>query len=171
MKNRRIAIIAFVLVAVMAIGVGYAALTDNMKVTGAATAKDAGTFDAKVVFVSATKKSGTDGVTVSNGAIDPTQDILDLTLAGFEKLNDTITVTVTVKNDSDLDAVIDNMAFTDVAGKYFEASHTLADDTAIAAGASITFDVTVTCIQTPDDPVNGNTENLTLTFDVIAEAA
>ena len=123
MKNRRIVIVSFLLVAVLVMGVAYAALTDNLFIKGEANLKTdvAQTeFDADVFFVAQkdeTLKSGlvsttgtsaipegkTEGVVI--GTTDP--DSATFYLYSLGKQNDVAVFSFVIKNEStEYDAVI-----------------------------------------------------------------
>ena len=67
MKNRRITLAAFLLIAVLVMGIGFAAVTDNLEINGEASAntteatKD---FDADVYFSAAEKVASASASTV-----------------------------------------------------------------------------------------------------------
>lgn len=91
MTKRRSIIALFLAVAILALGVGYAALTDNLLVTGSVQAPN---FDDKITLVS----GGATTYTQTGGA-----DVVVATPA-FTEGNDTATITVTAGFDHDGDA-------------------------------------------------------------------
>ena len=108
MKNRKFVVVAFLLVAVMLLGVGYAALTDTLTIIGNAhididTANK--TFDEKVYFSAAeatsSTGSGTTADVASYNADDATFTANKLATVGQQSV-----FTFTIKNDSNVDAVI-----------------------------------------------------------------
>ena len=153
MKNRRIAIIAFVLVAVMAIGVGYAALTDTLTATGTASANpNNDAFDTGVVFVKA-EGTGVTGEVDNTTAAPNTGDKITITIAAanLTKVGDTVVATVTVANNSDLDAKITAVTES-VTGDTACIKATIdgAENLEIPHGTQKTFTITFEVIQTPD---------------------
>ena len=117
MKNRKIVVVAFLLVAVMLLGVGYAALTDTLTVIGNAhidvdTANK--TFDERVYFSAAEATSSTGSGTTADIASYNTDDATftanKLALVGEESV-----FTFTITNDSNVDAVI-SVASTKLSG-------------------------------------------------------
>ena len=108
MRNRKTVVVAFLLVAVMLLGVGYAALTDTLTIIGNAhidvdTANK--TFDEKVYFsdakaTSSTGTGSTDDV-VSFNTDDATFTANKLAVVGEKSI-----FTFTIKNDSNVDALI-----------------------------------------------------------------
>lgn len=108
MKNRKTVIVAFLLVAVMLLGVGYAALTDTLTIIGNAhidvdTANKA--FDEKVYFSDAQATSstgtGTTADVASYNADDATFTANKLAVVGEKSV-----FTFTITNDSNVDAII-----------------------------------------------------------------
>ncbi len=108
MKNRKTVVVAFLLVAVMLLGVGYAALTDTLTIIGNAhidvdTANK--TFDEKVYFSAAETTSSTGTGTTADVAgfndDDATFTANKLAIVGEESV-----FTFTIKNDSNVDAII-----------------------------------------------------------------
>ena len=128
MKNRRIAVISIVLVAVLCLGVGYAALTDDMSVTGNLSInKDAANedFDMDVHFDPGTAatitKESSDGTTdvstvtatVTTAENGDVNDLLKITIpAGVLNFKgDKLTVKATVVNNStEFDATVKMVA-------------------------------------------------------------
>ena len=86
MKNRRTALIAFVLIAALCVGVGYAALSDTLTI-GGTVAYEANAVDADVYF-----KAAPTEFTYSNAIAE------DDASATLSTDGDTITVTVPVGN-------------------------------------------------------------------------
>ena len=108
MKNRKTVVVAFLLVAVMLLGVGYAALTDTLTIIGNAhidvdTANKI--FDEKVYFSNAKATSstgtGSTGDVVSFNTDDATFTANKLAVVGELSI-----FTFTIKNDSNVDAQI-----------------------------------------------------------------
>lgn len=108
MKNRRRIIVAFMLCAVMLLGIGYAALTDTLTIIGNAhidvdTANK--TFDERIYFSAAEATSstgtGTTADVASFTADDATFTANKLAITGEKSV-----FTFTITNDSNVDAVI-----------------------------------------------------------------
>lgn len=102
MKNRKIVIVAFLLVAMMLLGVGYAALTDELTITGelqADTSVSQGEFDADIYFSAAaivTDGTGNNAVAqILDGRDDAKVVATHFTTAGQE-----IVAKFTITNDS-----------------------------------------------------------------------
>ena len=108
MKNRKTVVVAFLLVAVMLLGVGYAALTDTLTIIGNAhidvdTANK--TFDEKIYFsnsaASSSTGTGTKADVASHSDDDATYTANKLAVVGEKSV-----FTFTIKNDSNVDAII-----------------------------------------------------------------
>ena len=108
MKNRKTVVLAFLLVAVMLLGVGYAALTDTLTIIGNAhvdldTANK--TFDERIYFsaAEATNSTGTGSTAdVANfNDDDATYTVNKLAITGEKSV-----FTFTIKNESNVDALI-----------------------------------------------------------------
>lgn len=115
MKNRKLAIVAFLLVAVMAIGVGYAALTDYLRVNGdiEVHAANAGVvFDEKIYFstepsditISGGKTEG--DVALIDSASVTSPDVATFKCNSLSSSASEVTFGYVIKNDSDYDAVV-----------------------------------------------------------------
>ena len=166
MKKRRTLIISLLLVAALALGIGYASFASEMMINGEAKLN---ATDSKVVFTDATPLTGTtDGVTVSPTGLSTKSLTLDV--AGFLNAGDTAVVQVTISNPHDFDVSISD--YTNVTGidrvnadgtPYFSitASDEIDNDVVIPAGEDLTFTLTFVCNATSASVVN---ENFTITF-------
>lgn len=163
MKKRRTLVIALLLIAALAIGIGYAAFSVEMTLSGAASMN---ATECAVVFEDATLNAGgTDGVTLTRSG----QGTITLTanLAGFKTVGDTATVTVIVSNPHDFDVKLNTLTFKADEKKnadgvrYLNVTHTFVEGTTIEAGDTYEFAFTVTCGATSASTVN---ENFTLQF-------
>jgi len=108
MKNRKIVVVAFLLVAVLLLGVGYAALTDQLTIIGNAhvdvdTANK--TFDQRVYFsaAEATSSSGT-GATADVASFNT--DDATFTANKLAVVEEASVFTFTITNASNVDAII-----------------------------------------------------------------
>lgn len=108
MKNRKFIVVAFLIVAVMLLGVGYAALTDTLTIIGNAHI-DIGeaneTFDEKIYFSAAEATSST-GTGSTADVASCTTDDATFTANKLAVVNEQSVFTFTIKNDSNVDAVI-----------------------------------------------------------------
>ena len=115
MKNRKSIIIAFLLVACMIIGVGYATVTDNFVIEGHATISQKGAEDAfneDVRFEGIVVNSEVQGDVLASLNLGYTascnipQDSASFHITDFKGKGDTKTITFRVKNYGDIDAII-----------------------------------------------------------------
>ena len=159
MKNRRIVLVCFLLVAAMTIGIGYAALTDTLSVSGTASIDSDDsqeTFAADVYFSKAVATEGRatatigDQTNVDNG--DVKNDAVTISVAEgiFKEVGDQVIVTLTVKSESDLPVYVSVDNFTNDASAYFSVTVVptgfAADSTAVIQPHS-TLDYVVTIEQ------------------------
>ena len=108
MKNRKFIVVAFLIVAVMLLGVGYAALTDTLTIIGNAHIDvDIAnkTFDEKVYF-SASAASSSTGTGTEDDVASHTPDDATFTANKLATVGEKSVFTFTIKNDSNVDAVI-----------------------------------------------------------------
>ena len=108
MKNRKFVVVAFLVVAAMLLGVGYAALTDTLTIIGNAHIDhDVAnkTFDERVYFSTAEATSTTGTGTVADTA-SYTLDDATFTANKLALVNEKSVFTFTITNDSNVDAVI-----------------------------------------------------------------
>lgn len=163
MKNRRIIIVSFLLVAALMIGVGFANLIDTLTATGFASIdKDQAQeeFDKKVYFSSA---SATDALM---GEATFTADEATLTVKdGAMKDNgDVVTFLLKIKNATDLTVyitpatVVTNDTNFAVALQY---SGFLNGYATVAPGSEMDVSVTVSCVKTPTSDAG---TSFTITF-------
>lgn len=177
MKKRRIAIASFLLIAVLVMGIGFAALTDNLFIKGEATLATTSAqtdFDADVFFNAAVVVENTGG---SNKASTPDSAVVGATdkdsatfyVKSLGQKNESVTFKFTIQNNSDeFDAVITLDATypttTDSTNFYitYSIEEGVVDNTgSITCDASSTVDVyvTVKLLNTPS-------ENMTAAFNV-----
>jgi len=169
MKNRKLVIVAFVLVAALTLGIGYAAITNHLVVGGTSVVtKDTGNF--KVIFTEV-EKTTTEGF-VSDLTATISTDPVAATLQSSKlvKEGDKIQAIFTVKNNSNgLDATLAAPTYTLSATndsnvavvkpeEYLDVNAVFAKS-ALAAGEETTMTVTITLLKTP-------VENLTFEYTV-----
>lgn len=155
MKNRKTVVIAFLVVAAMILGVGYAALTDTLSIIGNAHIDiDSAnkTFDEKIYFsaAEATSSTGT-GATADVASFTP--DDATYTANKLATFGEKSVFTFTITNDSNVDANV-TVASTKLSGvenpsntnvDKFDVEYTYPDGMTIAKdGGTITVVVTVT---------------------------
>ncbi len=158
MKNRRIGIIAFVLVAVLLMGVGYAALSDQLDITGAIAMNNEvikDDFDADVHFVT----THTPTMTITRGEssvdIDATKtsasyvandnDKASFSAKQFQELGETVTVTYQIINEgtnANHDALV-SVAVEGAMAENFEITATIGGQAMTIGDTSSTYELAV----------------------------
>ena len=144
-----------VLIAILLIGIGYAAIsTVNLVITGNGTISPS-QDSFKVVYTNVTVTSkNPNTITVTPDAISTDGDVTTgFTVTGMSKKDDTVTLTYTITNKSpDLKASLAAPTLTNTNSTYFSVSSELATAAPVvltANGATTTQTVTVTAIKTP----------------------
>ncbi len=162
MKNRKTVVIAFMLIAAMLLGVGYAALTDNFSITGNAEVGITQSnieFDEKIYFSSATptNTTGTSGIsdTASVSTTDP--DGATFSIKSLALSNEEATFTFTIKNESEFDATIAITQEPTQNTGYFETDVVFANGHVIKAGEELSFTVTTRLIKNVTSAVTAST--------------
>ena len=152
MKNRRFVIGAFLLVAVLCLGVGFAALQQTLTVTGSLSydtqlANEA--FDEDVYFTGTPAINGTASDLNSITAVIDDDDndnlIITVSAGAFSAAGEAATVTVEVLNDS-TDALAVSFDEFEQPSASFVISH--CDPIEIVAGETGTLTVTITLVDT-----------------------
>ncbi len=162
MKNRKTVVVAFLLVAAMLLGVGYAALTDTLNIQGdfeVSQANAENAFDDDVYFSAV---STGDGYTAAIASDDNDKGTFKVT--GLEGEDDTISITYTIKNDNDfaVSVVIDPVNTNTTNTEYFECSSDKGD-TAFTIDANSTKDVVIT-VRLKKTPVLAENQTVSGTF-------
>ena len=173
MRNRKNIIVAFVLVACMLIGVGYAALVDSLEVDGTTTiTKDQATavFDSDVYFSSATAlpKHGATSTTNTTSINSDNNDKVSFTVHELVNVGDIATFEYEITNVSDLDVNLvasvtgntttltdDDGVTTNATTSYFEVNYAFADGT-VESGGTEKLTVTVKLIEAIDCYTKGS---------------
>ena len=159
MKNRKTVVVAFLLVAVMLLGVGYAALTDVLDITGSADVNQSAAEEAfnEDIFFSAAAANQT-GNTASVNADN--QDKASFTANTLKGQGDKVTFTFTIKNNGDVDATVTptlNATTGNTKPEYFKiTSDWNGAAKTLAAGGTLTYTVTVELIKTPTEAISGS---------------
>lgn len=156
MKNKKKVVVAFLLVAVMLLGVGYAALTDVLDITGSADVNQSAAEEAfnEDIYFSAAVANETGNTASVNSDNNDKASFTANTLKGK---GDKATFTFTIKNDGDLDAAITPAISSNTNMTYFAVSSDWAGATkTLAAGQTITYTVTIELIETPTATIGGS---------------
>ena len=157
MKRRRTLIISLLLVAALALGIGYAALTDVLDINGTADVNQAAAeeaFDLDVYFSAAVANEQGNAASV----VASDNDMASFTASTLKGQDDEATFTFTITNDSDLDAVVTPTLAADgnTNTEYFSiVSDWQGQPKNLAAGASETYTVTVKLLKTPTETIHG----------------
>ena len=159
MKNRKSVIVAFLLVAVMLLGVGYAALTDVLDITGTADVNQSAaeeSFNEDIYFsaAAANETGNTASVNADNN------DKASFTANTLKGKGDKATFTFTIKNNGDVNADITpklNASLGNSQPDYFTVTSDWDGATkALNAGAEITYTITVELIKTPTETISSS---------------
>lgn len=148
MKNRKTVVVAFLLVAAMLLGVGYAALTDTLTLDGRVTIdmNQAGVnFDEKIYWSAAkiTESTNTSAEDVITGQ---GTDDLNFTLHSLATKGDVVKMTCTIKNESNVRVkiTVNEPTMAEDYGKFSCTYEYENDDMTIPAGGTMDVYVVVT---------------------------
>ena len=170
MFKRRNGVLAFLMAAVLLLGVGYAALTDTLTVAGSAAAQISGengasaAFDEDVYFSTATP-----AVESVSATIDSTKDKITITVpAGVLKLKDETTViNATIKNDSKDHAAKVTLQNTSTDNFSVDCAWAGEANGTIVAGESADLTITIKLNTAPTADISA--EEFTVSFDVTTD--
>ena len=165
MKNRRITIVAFLLIAALTLGFGYAAVTNVLDIQGSAsvsaTAAEA-EFNENVYFSGVKKGDELVQSIVAGDNLGYTANIntnnndkAQFTVTGLEKSGDKYSITFVIQNDSAFDAKVSVKTNTNTNSTNFAFTNSLASNT-IAAGGSVEVTVTVALISELTSAASGS---------------
>jgi hypothetical protein len=175
MRNRKTVITAFVLVAVMLMAVGFAALTDNLIIEGEAnvgTTAAQSAFEDDIYFVSAVQHSTSvlpevvATRTANEAAVGQTNnDSVTYKVKGLALKGESVTFKFTVKNDStefDAKISIDEGYPTNTNSKAFKVEYFYGSETnasvanaVVPSGGTYDIYVKVTLISEPQENLSG----------------
>ena len=169
MRERRVFMMLGIVLAVLALGLAYAAVTTQLEIKGNVT----GTFDSnnfQVKFTDVSPVTGTNGANVSGStaAISSDPTIGTFSFTGFTTRGQTQSATWTISNanEAGLYALVEISTATEVNSENFKTTINLADN-AIAPNGTTTATVTVECIKTPE----GNVSSGEMTFGITATSS
>lgn len=113
-RTKRNYLIVALIIVLMSLAIGYAAFSDTLTISGTTNAK--GTFD--MIFQSASMDTanaqGIDKVN-SSASIDPTNpNVVNVNVKDLEYPGAGVDVTVVIKNNGTVDAILKDMTFTGV---------------------------------------------------------
>lgn len=153
--------IASLLILVLFMSIGYAALAQTLNLNSTATIS--GKWDIEITNITASSTTGTaDGgtpsFTASQATFDPT----------LYKPGDSVTYTITVKNMGNIDAKFDSMKLTETAGGSPAIIYTNTEPGAsLTAGSETTFTVTATYDSSYTDIPSITTKTITGTVEYV----
>lgn len=179
MKNRRIAIVAFLIVAILLMGVGYAAISRNLQITGSAhiSAVTVNEFDvtfSQVVSETPTDVNGASGTAApssSTNTIEAGAHEVTLSVAGFETVGDKLVLVYEVEYSTQkegIDALLETPVVTIAntnpssdTNQYFTATATFATDTLTEVDPTTTLTLEIELVAVPTD---ATFTSITVTF-------
>lgn len=151
MRNRRMVLAIFLLVAVFCIGSGFAAVSDVLDIQGTANVSQGNAenaFDGHVFFLSATPNQAGDTASIPAG----NDDKATFTVNSLTGKDSTAKFTFKIKNNGDLTATVTPRLNSNSNEEYFSVSSNWNGEAqTLAAGAEIEYIVTVTMFKTPTD--------------------
>lgn len=166
MRNRKTVITAFILVAVMLMAVGFAAMSDDLNITGTAgiALEHAETAFAEDIYFTKAVMSADKGTAVIGAdANGEANDKITITVAdgALKGKGDSVLCAVEITNAGDVDAWVKLDSASASNSEYFQVTTSWGATSiqALAAGTSVDITVTITCIKTPQTEV-------TTTFDL-----
>jgi uncharacterized repeat protein (TIGR01451 family) len=158
MKSRK-GLISLMLVPVLLLGIGYAALTDTLDITGSADVNQSAAeeaFNEDIYFSAAVANEA--GNTASVNADN--NDKASFTAKTLKGKGDKVTFTFTIKNDGDIAATVTpklNAALGNTNPDYFSlTSDWDGASKVLGAGESVTYTITVELLKTPTETVAGS---------------
>ena len=158
MKRRRNLVLAILLVAAMALSIGYAAVSDVLTITGNANVEESEAQDAfnlDVYFSAAeagryvTDVTLAEGVKNTAGVVDDNNDEATFEVNTLRGAGDWAEFTFTIKNAGDLDATMAAATWANGNADYFDIATEWPEGTELKAGKTLTYKVTVTLKETP----------------------
>ena len=159
MKNRRNVVVAFMLVAVMLLSIGYAALTDTLDITGSADVNQSAAeeaFNEDIYFSAAVANEAGNTASVNND----NNDKASFTAKTLKGKGDKVTFTFTINNDGDVAATITpklNASLGNTNPDYFKlTSDWNGEAKVLGAGSEITYTVTIELLKTPTETIAGS---------------
>ena len=151
MKNRRIALIAFMLVAVLTMGIGFAAYSTTLAINGTtAVSGDAVEFTEDVQFTHVTSSNEAFGTATIGDGQTATFEV-----NGMTAYNDRVQFTYTITNNSDYDVNIEISTHpTPATASKCTVTTALSANTIAKQGGTITATVTVVLNETVTTAIN-----------------
>lgn len=170
MKKRRTLIISLLLVAALCLGIGYAAVTDELTITGSASLSGAELkeeFDGDVYFLSIDKGTSGKADTSALGT-GAKPDDATFEVVGLSELNEAVSVTYTIQNDYDRDVWVKVNTDNGNSNQFIKITNSLETD-AIRIAAGQTGEVTVTATVIAGSNTDQTFSGYTLTLEASDE--
>ncbi len=159
MKKRRSVVIAFLLIAALLMGIGYAALTDVLDITGSADINQSAAeeaYDEDIHFSAAVANDAGNTASVNSD----NNDKASFSAKTLKGKGDKVSFTFTIVNEGDVDANVTptlNATAGNTKPEYFAISSDWDGATKLLkAGESLTYTVTVELLQTPTATISGS---------------
>ena len=160
MRNRKTVITAFILVAVMLMAVGFAAMSDDLFINGNAKilAESAQTaFGEDIYFTKAVMSADKGTAVIGADGNGDANDKVTITVAdtALKGKGDSVICACEITNAGDVDAWVELDGIVVSNDTYFAVTTSWGATTvkALAAGQTIDITVTLTCIKTPQSEV------------------
>lgn len=150
MRNRKVIIVSFMLIACMILAIGFAALNDTLNIEGdmeVSHTNAQNAFDKEVYFSAVSTGTGyTAEILTTNN------DKGNFTVTGLAGKGDTVSITFTISNDNDfaVECKMDPVNTAATNTEYFKATTNVGEN-AFQIEANSTYDVVITIelLQTP----------------------
>lgn len=161
MKNRKVVVIAFLVIAAMMLGIGYAALTDTLDITGSADVNVSELekeFEDDIYFSAAVANGENTPNTASVNADN--KDKASFSAKSLVEKGDTASFTFTIQNDSAHTVSVTpklNATLGNTNPEYFSIVSDWDGSTKdIAPNGNITYTLTVELLKDPTEAVSGS---------------
>ncbi len=172
MKKRKTLVVSLLLIAALALGIGYAALSDDLFATGtvginldhAEDAFQADVYFSKAGFLNTANGTATIGE-LATGTGDNDKLIIAVAEGALKGAGESVVCAVELANKGDLDALVTITELTNTNEEYFKITTSWADNTAtLAHNGTADLSITITCLKTP------STEAVNSTFEITFNA-
>lgn len=176
LKKRRIVVAAFLVVAILALGIGYAAVSTTLDFMGTASVSTAATenvLNADVVFTAA-EAVASNGGTTSTAVLAMNDKRISFEAKDFAAIGDKVTIVGTIKNKGDADynvSITPRLVAPATTNDYFDIAYAFVDDDTdttniIEKESTRDYELVITLKKMPTD----TTITLTVTLELTATA-
>jgi hypothetical protein len=166
MKNRRITIVAFLLIAALTLGFGYAAVTNVLDIQGSASVSATAAeeeFNEDVYFAGVVVDGTLKDAVATGDALGYTANIntnnndkAQFTVTGLKQTGDKATITFRVQNDSLYDATVTVKTDTNTNKTNFSFTNDIGEGKTVAAGGYVDVTVEVEFIKAATEAVSAS---------------